>query len=133
MSFQIGLSPHKRAAGRFVEAVRRALQQALVEEKARNGTTQAEIARVLGVHRSVINREFQGLQDLSLSRVAELAFALNRKAILDLPVRSGKKGSNINPPAVPQTLDFASSLNATAGSSDKVARVRGERRLPEPA
>jgi transcriptional regulator with XRE-family HTH domain len=120
MSFQIGLSPHKRAAGRFVERVRRSLQRALVEEKAKNGTTQADIARMLGVHRSVINRELQGMQDLTLSRVAEIAFALNRKAVIDLPLRTGKQGSNINPPALPK-LEWSES-----GTSDEPSRLQGD-------
>lgn len=59
-SFRITISPTRRAAARFVLHVRRTLQQALVEESRRRGLTQSDIARELGVHRSVINRELRG-------------------------------------------------------------------------
>lgn len=77
-SFQISLTPSKKAAARYVTAVRRALQKALTEENKKSGLTQTEIARAIGVHRSVINRELRGQKNITLSRVAELAWALNR-------------------------------------------------------
>ena len=94
-SFQIALSPHKRAAGRFVLSVRRALQRAFLEENRRNGITQSAIARQLGVHRSVINRELRGEKDLTLSRVAELSYLLGRKPTFSAPERVIREGSNI--------------------------------------
>jgi hypothetical protein len=78
-SFQITLTPNRRAAARFIGQVRRALQKAYVEEQANNGLSQSEIARSLKVHRSVINRELKGRKDLTLGRVAELAWAMGRK------------------------------------------------------
>jgi transcriptional regulator with XRE-family HTH domain len=83
-SFQITLSPSKRAAGRFVNAVRRKLQKAFAEECERSGLTQTDIARTIGVHRSVINRELRGHKDITLGRVAELASAMGRKAVIEL-------------------------------------------------
>jgi transcriptional regulator with XRE-family HTH domain len=88
MSFQITLSPSKRAAARFVNDVRRKLQRALAEESEKRGLTQTDIAKEIGVHRSVINRELRGRKDITLGRVAELALAMGRKAELDLPERS---------------------------------------------
>lgn len=114
-SFQIALSPHKRAAGRFVLAVRRTLQRAFAEEQRRSGITQSAIARELGVHRSVINRELRGDKDLTLSRVAELSYLLRRKPSFSLPERTVPEGNNIGqkaattwsapilPPPVPST------------------------------
>src|ERR1700730_15943627 len=84
-SFQITITPSKRAAGRFVSNVRRAIQKALAEEEKERGTTQSEMARAIGVNRSVISREIRGHKDLTLGRVAELAWALGRKATFDLP------------------------------------------------
>lgn len=94
-SFQIALSPTKRASGRFLLAVRRALQKALVEEQKKRGLTQSDIARELGVHRSVINKELRGEKDLTLGRVAELAYALGRKPSFSLPERTRAPGTNI--------------------------------------
>lgn len=83
-SFQITLSPTKRAAGRFIAKVRRALQNAFAEENRNRGLTQSDIARELGVHRSVINRELRGDKDLTLGRVGELARVLGRRAEFSL-------------------------------------------------
>lgn len=77
-SFQLSVTPSRRAAARHVTNVRRALLKALAEEEIKRGLTQSEIARVIGVHRSVINRELRGQKDITLGRVGELAFALGR-------------------------------------------------------
>lgn len=75
-SFQTSLTPNKRAAGRFIVGVRRALLNLLVEENVHSGITQTAIAKALGIHRSVINRELRGINNLALGRVGELAWAL---------------------------------------------------------
>jgi transcriptional regulator with XRE-family HTH domain len=98
MSFQIMISPSRRAAARFIERVRRELQKAFAEEKARTGLSQSEIARVLNVHRSVVNRELRGTKDLTLGRVAELAHAMGRKAVFALETAPERDRSNINIP-----------------------------------
>lgn len=96
-SFQITISPSRRAATRFIDHVRRAIQKALIEEKRRTGLTQSEIARRIGVHRSVINREIRGQKDLTLGRVAELAYALGREPFFDLREPAVPAGANIVP------------------------------------
>jgi transcriptional regulator with XRE-family HTH domain len=87
-SFRGSLTPTRREAARFVTGVRRSLQKALAEESEKRGLSQSDIAREIGVHRSVINRELQGYQDITLGRVAELACALGRKPTFDLPPRN---------------------------------------------
>lgn len=74
-SFQIAISPSRRAAGRFISQVRRSLQRALVQGEA-DGLNQTRVAEAIGVHRSVISRELNGRQDITLGRVAELAWAM---------------------------------------------------------
>jgi transcriptional regulator with XRE-family HTH domain len=83
-SFQITITPSKRAAGRFVSKVRRAIQKALAEEEQAQGTTQSDIARSIGVNRSVISREIRGHKDLTLGRVGEIAWALRRMPSFEL-------------------------------------------------
>src|SRR5580692_10248176 len=78
-SLQITITPNRRAAARFVGGVRRALQKAFVEEQKKRGLNQSFIARLLNVHRSVINRELKGLKDMTLGRVAELAWAMGKR------------------------------------------------------
>jgi len=92
--FRITLTPNKRAAGRFIASVRRALQKALAEEKQRGRLTQSEIARKIGVHRSVVNRQLRGNEDMTLGRVAELAWAMNRKAIIQLVEQAQDRSAN---------------------------------------
>ena len=89
-SFQIAISPSKRAAARFIGNVRRAIQKAMIED----GITQSDLARALGVHRSVISREIRGTRDLSLGRVGEFAQAMGRRATLSLPKIPAATGAN---------------------------------------
>jgi plasmid maintenance system antidote protein VapI len=92
-SFSITISPHRRTAARFIVEVRRAIQQALTEEFRARGLTQAEIARILKVHRSVINREIRGDKDLTVGRIGELAHILGRRPQFALPRRQAKVGT----------------------------------------
>lgn len=71
------VSPNRRAAARFVGQTRRRLQQAL---DARPHVKRTNIADALGVHRSVITKHFNGTQDMTLGRAAELAWALGYQA-----------------------------------------------------
>lgn len=93
-SFQIAISPSKRAAGRFISKVRRALQRALVEEQAITGINQSAVAEAIGVHRSVVSRELNGRQDITLGRVAELAWAMGREIEFQLVKPEQEMGAN---------------------------------------
>lgn len=126
MSFRIGLSPSRRAAARFVTSVRRAIQRALAEEKAKSGVTQSDIARAIGVHRSVISREISGYQDLTLGRVAELAWAMGRTPHFEMLPIEALHASNLPPPMLPASLTVNAKTTATtvAGESSRTATIR---------
>lgn len=96
-SFQITIAPHRRAAARFISTVRRELQKAFAEEKAKRGLNQSAIARLLGVHRTVIHRELRGDANLTLGRVAEIAFALGRQPEFTLKEIGIADGQNVAP------------------------------------
>jgi transcriptional regulator with XRE-family HTH domain len=83
-SFQITITPSERASGRFISRVRRAIQKALAEETQRRGITQSDIARAIGINRSVVSREIRGHKDLTLGRVGQLAWALGRVPSFEL-------------------------------------------------
>jgi transcriptional regulator with XRE-family HTH domain len=106
--FQTGITPSRRIAARFVTGVRRSIQKALAEEGKKSGTTQSDIARAIGVHRSVVNRELRGQKDLTLGRVAELCWALGRTPSFSMPEITMPAGANI-PLARPQQNVFTSS------------------------
>jgi hypothetical protein len=84
--FDIG--ERARVAGRFIGHVRAELQKAWLFEKASRKITQQQIATMLGLkNRSVINRELMGFDNLTLRRVAELAWALGWEIIFVLRKR----------------------------------------------
>jgi hypothetical protein len=76
-SFVFDIGERARKASRFIGHVRSELQHALICEKKERKITQQEIANLLGVNRSVINRQLMGTENLTLRSVAELAWALN--------------------------------------------------------
>ncbi len=94
MSYRLKLTPRQRKVGRFIGAVRNEIQKAYAEEKAAGHTTQAELARNLGVSRSVVNRRIRGLQNLTVRSIADLAWALNREIVFGFREPSARPGTN---------------------------------------
>ena len=117
-SFQIAISPSKRAAGRFISKVRRALQLALVEEQEATGINQSAVAEAIGVHRSVISRELNGRQDITLGRVAELAWAMGREIDFQLvkPKQEGRSNAPLLQPGAISTR-FDSSIEPASNKA----------------
>jgi transcriptional regulator with XRE-family HTH domain len=93
-SFRLDIKPNRRAAARFVGKVRRELQAAVVADRERIGITQTKIAEAIGVHRSVVSRELNGRQDITLGRVAELAWAMGREIVFEVRVPEVEAGQN---------------------------------------
>jgi hypothetical protein len=94
-SFQTRVTPNRRAGNRFIASVRRALQRAFDDEASKQGLTQAEVARRRGVNRSVVTRELRGVENLTLRSVAELAWAMGRRAELVLAEPVQQPGQNV--------------------------------------
>jgi hypothetical protein len=103
-SFQIALSPNRRAAARFIGQVRRSLQKAYVEEQKKNGLSQSEIARMIKVHRSVINRELKGLKDMTIGRVGELSWAMGRRPLFTAEELNKNPSANFQSAPSPQAV-----------------------------
>jgi plasmid maintenance system antidote protein VapI len=116
-SLQITISQDKRAAARFVGGVRRAIQKAYIEEQRKTGISQSDIARALGVHRSVINRELKGFKDITLGRVAQLAWALGRKPNFNLDEQVATAGQNTQVAASPVVVTAKVATAASAPAS----------------
>lgn len=117
-SFRISITASRRAAARFVTDVRRKILQALEEENNKRGLKQTDIARTIGVHRSVINRELRGKKDITLGRVAELASAMGRVAILNLPQINVHMGANVESASSgAYDFDFRQMLNAVSATA----------------
>lgn len=76
ISYIFDIGERARKVGRFAASVREGLQYALFTEKGRRKLTQQQIASMIGVNRSVINRQVMGTENLTIRRVAELAWAI---------------------------------------------------------
>lgn len=92
-SFRLGIKPSKRAGARFINKARNKLQLALLRSEER-GTRQADIAREIGVHRSIISRELRGEANLTLGRFAELAHAMGGEPQIDILFPENEIGRN---------------------------------------
>lgn len=93
-SFQISLTPKRRAAARFVVRVRRALQKALADERTAGRLNQSDLAKELGVHRSEVSRELSGKRSIGVGRVAELAWAMGYEPHFELRRPQPQPGQN---------------------------------------
>jgi len=113
-SFRTSVTPHRRTAARFVEAVRRKLVAAYADQPE---VTQTAIAETLGVHRSVVNRQLRGLSNMSLGRVAELSWCLGFEPVFTLERIHIGPTINVAPPP---KVDVKSASASTGG----VARLR---------
>jgi transcriptional regulator with XRE-family HTH domain len=103
ISFRFAPDLRKRIAGRFFARVRRELNKAFMEEAADRGLTQAELARKLGVDRSVVCRQLSGTANLTMRTLADYAWALDRDLDFSMPKResaaNNHRTSEIRAPA----------------------------------
>ena len=113
-SFQLAVTPHRRAAARFVAKVRRRIQKAYADAPE---ITQAQIAKELGVHRAVINRQLRGTKDMTLGRVAELAYVLGYEAEFDLSREADAVGTN-TPATAKKATPFKVQSMPSTGSTE---------------
>lgn len=74
MSYQMRLDPKSRKSAKFISSLQKKIQIALVE----SGKTQQEIASILEVDRSVVNRRLKGSANLTARSIAEFAFAFGK-------------------------------------------------------
>jgi DNA-binding transcriptional regulator LsrR (DeoR family) len=129
-SFQTAVSPSQRAGARFIGLVRRTLQKALLEEAKRHNLTQAEVARRIGIDRSIVNRELRGVENLTIRRVGELVWAMNRVPEFRALERVLSAGSNqtsvVSSPAASVNLaQTAANSNAVNFAPQQQGAVNG--------
>lgn len=103
--------------------VRRAIQKAFAEEAYTHGLTQSDLARAIGVNRSVISREIRGYKDPSLSRVAELAWALGRRPVFTLEEPVVKQGSNVQIQASTSPDPSIASIQGNSATTSDLKKV----------
>lgn len=77
----------------FMARVANEIRRAASIEKARRKITQQAIADKIGTSRAVINREMQGLENLSARRTAEILWALGWEPYFE--ARKAPAGENL--------------------------------------
>lgn len=90
MSYRIKIDPKSRKAARFISLLQKKIQNALAE----SGKTQQEVAEILGVDRSVINRRLKGGANLTARSIAEFAYAFDKDISFDFVGRIQPEHSN---------------------------------------
>ena len=90
MSYQIKIDGKSRKAARFISLLQKKIQRALVA----SGKTQQEVASILGIDRSVVNRRLSGSANLTARSIAEFAYAFDKDIFLEFVERGGAKASN---------------------------------------
>jgi hypothetical protein len=105
-SFELDIIDEKsRAGAAFLVRVVDEIRRALAFEKATRKITQQALAEKIGTSRAVINREVQGLENLSARRIGEIFWALNWEPHFE--ARRPSPGENcdfITPPAPQSAL-----------------------------
>ncbi|WP_084694373.1 helix-turn-helix domain-containing protein [Sphingobium sp. YBL2] len=107
MSYRTGVNGRRRAAARFVAKTHRLVQKAY-EKRRKEGLTQTALAVELDVHRSVVNRQLNGREDISVARVAEYAYLLGYDIDMDFREKTAGVGTN-HSPIVPPVFRTVSS------------------------
>lgn len=123
-SVRLSVSPSRRAAARFVGRVHRELLGAVSRVRA-DGVKQTDIARAIGVHRSVINRQLHGREDISLSRIGEMAHAMGLEPRFELVKPEVKDGQNWRSHVV--TMNEDTGLVGSEGNATSPARDNADR------
>lgn len=120
MSYQIAVPKNRKAAARFIGKVRRQLQEMLAAEE---DISRSEIANAIGVHRSVITRQLNGRADMSLGRVAEIAWAAGYRPTFDLIKLEGGGMRNLPEVVAPAKISAVPAVYHSSSSTDSVGVV----------
>lgn len=120
-SFHFDIDPKEHFVARAISRARDALRLAFLEEKATRDFTQADLARTLGIDRSVINRQLTGDANMTIRSLAELAWGLDRDLVVQMPRPTDGIGANEHStrPAIVATK----TSSGTAASAAMVAAV----------
>ena len=124
--YDIGERPRK--VSRFISHVRSELQRALINEKKSQKLTQQAIAKMLGVNRSVINRQFIGIENLTLRSVGDLAWALGYDLDFRLIKSEVEVGDNFGP--VHQNIGKSTALTTPNMPKITNAFMQGNKATP---
>jgi hypothetical protein len=95
-SFELSIDEQSLIGSRFMARVANEIRRAANEEKSARKITQQMIADKIGTSRHVINRQMQGLENLTARRTAEILWALGWEPYFE--ARKIPAGNNQYPP-----------------------------------
>lgn len=93
-SSSLSVDKRRRTYVRLIGEIHHALHQALEEEYAARKLTQQGMAEALDTEKSFISRKMNGLSNMTLETLADLAFALDRAVKVKLVSRHSSDRSN---------------------------------------
>lgn len=79
MSYRLKIDPKSRKAAKFISQLQKKIQTELIA----SGMTQQQVADVLGVDRSVVNRRLKGGANLTARTIAEFAYVFDKEVSID--------------------------------------------------
>ena len=123
MSYQIKIDPKSRKAARFISLLQKKIQKAFVE----SGKTQQEVATILGVDRSVINRRLTGSANLTARSIAEFAYAFDKDIHIDFVDRPRMKKSNLTQSVDSTVSGQNRSISGASGTISPAAKFNVEK------
>jgi hypothetical protein len=120
-SFQLEIDDKSRVGSMFMARVVNEIRRAAAIEKASRKITQQAIAEKIGTSRAVVNREMQGLENLSSRRIAELLWALGWEPHFE--ARKIPAGENLfTPTPAPPHVVFKTGAGGTQGTAEVSAK-----------
>lgn len=110
--FEFTLDPKEEASADFVAKVGSELQRAFERRKKQDKLTQQQLATMLDVDRSRIHRCLSGYNNLTLSTVAELAWAMDADIDFSITCRAAE-------PPTCNFLTYSAALSPSGANSNR--------------
>jgi hypothetical protein len=125
-SFELEIDEKSRAGSEFMARIVNEIRRAVVSEKASRKLTQQAIADKIGTSRAVINRQIQGLENLSARRIGEILWAIGWEPYFE--ARKIPAGENQYPAVeiaspTPSIKATASTTNGTVSIAPRILRA----------
>lgn len=119
------MDKRQRTYVRMIGDLRNQLNQALTEEFEKRGLTQAEMGRLIGRDKSFVSKKMNGVGNMTLETLADLAYALNRPVRFVLPDREKMGGHNKRNASIISTPEISSSYEAETWNKIKSSTLGG--------
>lgn len=122
MSYQMRIDPKSRKAARFISHLQKKIQKAFIA----SGKTQQEVATILGVERSVVNRRLKGSANMTARSIAEFAYAFDKDVVIEFIDRVRPERANWSPVNDTVVNIQPKTQSQTAGTIDPQAKFKLE-------